>query len=60
MIILTSTLPQNSYACSCVADEPIENRVDETDIIFSGKLIERIEDIKKKTFIFEIDKLLEK
>jgi len=56
-IILVSTLPQNSYACSCVADEPIEDRVDQTDIIFSGKLIERIEDIKKKTFIFEIDKL---
>jgi len=56
LFLLVVILP-NAYACTCIGDWPIEDRVDETDIIFSGKLLERIEDTNQKTFIFKIDKL---
>ena len=56
MLLIIPIVP-NSYACSCGGYGSIEEKVKQTDIIFSGKVLERIEDVKKKTFIFEIDKL---
>lgn len=47
----------NAYACTCVANMPIEQKVIANEIIFSGKLVEKNENPNNKEFIFEIDKL---
>lgn len=56
LFLLVVILPK-VYACSCVSDTPIEDRVAEKDIIFSGKVLEKVEKGDKKIFVFEIEKL---
>jgi hypothetical protein len=56
LFLLVVILPQ-AYACSCEANPSIEDRVAESDIIFSGKLLEKVEKGDKKIFVFEIEKL---
>ena len=56
LFLLVVILP-NVYACQCIANMPVEQKVIGSDIIFSGKLIEKYENSNYKGFIFEIDKL---
>ena len=56
LFLLVVILP-NVYACTCIADMPVEQKVIGSDIIFSGKLIEKYQNSNQNGFIFEIDKL---
>jgi len=57
IILLLTVFSSNAYACQCIGDMPIEQKVIASDIIFSGKLLEKYENSNHKGFIFEIDKL---
>jgi len=56
LFLLVVIMP-NVYACQCIGNMPIEQKVIANDIIFSGKLVEKYQNSNQNGFIFEIDKL---
>jgi hypothetical protein len=46
--ILLNFSPNTSYACSCVAPGPVERELKESDAVFSGKVVNIVDENKSK------------